>query len=122
MVRDNRIKTFKFPTQTFSSTTTGSVVSDKGLNGEILDVFWDTGISGSVFLTNGETGEEFWRRNAPSGASISTASPRKFGESTTGSIAGAHQTNFNIADTLVLNIGSALSGTTASLDVSVRYR
>lgn len=121
-MRDNRIKTYRFPTKAISGTFTGSIVSDKGLNGEILDIFWNTNITGSTFLTNAETGEEIWRRNAPSGTSVQTATPRKFGELSTGSIAGANQTFYNVNDMLVLNIGSGISGTTALFDLTVRYR
>lgn len=121
-MRENRIKTYKFPTQNYSATTTGSVVSDKGLNGEILDIFWTSNITGSVFLTNLETGEEVWRNNATSGTSAQIATPRKFTQATTGSIAGALHVPFNIADSLALNVGSALSGTTMTLNLSVRYR
>ena len=120
MVRENRIKTFKFPSQTISATTTGSLVSDN-LNGEILDVFWSFNRAGSIFLTIAETGEEVFRRNVPSGTNIQLAHPRHFGESTTGSIANANQFGFVTADKVVLNLAGMASGTQV-LDLSVRYR
>lgn len=119
-MRDSRIKTFRFPSQTISAATTGSVVSDN-LNGEILDVFWSFNRTGSVALTIAETGEEFFRRNVASGTSTQIAHPRYFGESTTGSIANASQFGFVIADKVVLNLTGLASGTQV-LDVSVRYR
>ena len=88
----------------------------------VMVIFWNSNITGSVFVTNAETGEEIWRRNAPSGTSIQTGTPRKFTESTTGSIGGAFHAPYNVNDMLVLNLGSALSGTTASFDMTVRYR
>ena len=122
MVRDNRIKEYRFAAQTFSANgDDATVYSDYPLNGEILEVDWNFNRTGSVHLTFSGTGEEFFRRNAPSGASVQVAQPRKFSESTTGSIANASHVPFLANDKIVLNVLNAASGT-QTLDVSVRYR
>lgn len=74
-----------------------------------------------MFLTNGDTGEELWRRNATSGAVTSIARPYVFSQSTTGSIANAEHVPFVMNAPLFLNVGSALSGTTVFTG-TVRYR
>lgn len=122
MVRDNRIKEFIFSPQTYSANGADSTIySDYPLNGEILEVDWAFNRTGSVFLTMSGTGEELFRRNAPSGPGVQITAPRKFSQSTTGSIAGASHTNFIVNDKIVLNVLNAASGT-QTLDVKVRYR
>ena len=122
MVRDNRVKEFIFTSQTFDTNgDDATVYSDYPLNGDILEVDWAFNRTGSVWLTISGTGEEFFRRNAPSGTGIQVGAPRKFSESTTGSIANASHIPFVCNDKVVLNVLNAASGT-QTLDVKVRYR
>lgn len=122
MVRENRIKEYKFDDMTFSATTTNTYYSDHPLNGELLSVEWSFNRAGSMSLALSGTGEEFFRRNAPSGvAGIQFAYPRTFTQSTTGSIAGADHTPFLMNSLVGLSLGSALSGTQA-LTCTLKYR
>ena len=72
-------------------------------------------------MTISGAGNEFFRRNAPSGTGIQVATPRKFTQSTTGSIANADHTPFVVNGPIILDMLNAASGTQA-LDVTVRYR
>ena len=117
MVRDTRIKEVLFE-EAISATTTNSF-DIKNVNGRIIDVFWKFNRTGSIALVT-DQGEEFFRRNAPSGAGTQLAHPRYFGESTLGSVAGADQFEFSGRDRIVLNVTGVTSGTDA-LQVGVRY-
>lgn len=121
MVRDVRIKEFRF-SETISATTTGSFLADHVINGEILEVDWTYGSqgTGSLFLTT-TTGEEFWRRDTASGTVTRFAYPRVLSEGTTGSADGGILVPFVVNTPIVLNVKAALSGTTP-LSVNVRYR
>jgi len=122
MVRDNRIKEYRFSPQTINSSGGDlTVYSDNPINGDILQVDWSFNRTGSVWLTMSGTGEEFFRRNSASGASTRITNPRTFAQSTTGSIGGAEHIPFIANDKIVLNVLNALSGT-QTLDVNVRYR
>ena len=122
MTRENRIKEFRFTSQTFNAAGDDlTLYSDYPLNGDILEVDWAFNRTGSIWLTMSGTGEEVFRRNAPSGTGIQVANPRKFTESTAGSIAGALAVPFIVNDKIVLNVLNAASGT-QTLDVNVRYR
>lgn len=124
MVRDVRIKEVRF-SEVISASNTGSFVSSSPINGEILEVDWAYGSQGvgSIFLTFGATQEEFFRRDAASGAGTQVGRPYVSSQSTTGSIAGTFTTHvpFVTNDHIVLNTKAVLSGTTA-LSVNVRYR
>lgn len=122
MVRENRVKEYTFPQQTFSATTVDTIYSDNPINGDILQVQLTNNATGSVSITLSGTGEEIFRRNAGSSTDGFISQPRVFTESTTGSIANAVHMPFIANDLLVLNIGSMASGTTHALDVTVRYR
>lgn len=122
MVRGERIKEFIFPQQSYSATTTSTVYSDN-INGEILSIGWNSNITGSTSLTVSGTALQIWRRNAPSGTAWQHGVPREFSQSATGSIAGAEAIPFVInGGPIGLNVGSALSGTSAALNVSIKYR
>lgn len=122
MVRDNRIKEYKFTQQTFDAATVSSTDSDHVINGQIHSVEWkQIGTAGSIALSISGTGEEIFRRNAGSGTAWQVAYPRVFGELTTGSIAGATQEQFGVNAPLVLAAGSFTSGTGFALDVTVKY-
>jgi len=126
-VRGNRVKEYRF-SETLSSTTTGSFVSDHVINGEILEVDMSyVGTSGSVFMTDAGNARTLWTVLDASGATavgIRTYYPRALTQLSTGSIsvaAGAETVPFNVHDKLVLNAGSMLSGANP-LDITVRYR
>ena len=124
MVRENRIKEVRIDNKIFSATTTSAIAFDdnSSINGEILEVQWNFARAGSMWLTVSGNGQQVWRNNAPSGASNQWAVPARIETSATGSIAGPFQTTPFIANApLILNVGSALSGTTA-LNMVVRYR
>ena len=127
MVRDSRIKTLNLAdngdwsgTNIFSAATVTEVHS-KTINGEILAIEWKYNRTGSLALSISGTAEEFFRRNLPSGTGWQTTQPRVFGDSTTGSIAGADQFPFYVNSPIVLNAGSLASGT-QPLDITVKYR
>lgn len=120
MVRDIRIKEL-FISGTFDTATTTNIFGDYVINGEIIQVDWAFNRTGSIALTVSGTGEEIFRRNAPSGAGVQVTQPRVFTESTTGSIAGAEHVPFIANDKLSLDVTGAASGT-QSLLVHVRYR
>lgn len=127
MVRSIRVKELVYPgdfsgTGTFDATTTETVFSNHPINGEILEVDWTFNRAGSMFLSFSGTGEEFWRRNAPSGASTNITRPYVFTEEVaTGSIANAQHVPFVANDVIAFDVGSALSGTQA-LTFTIRYR
>ena len=125
MVRDIRIKEFRFTPQTFNTNGDDlTLYSDNPINGEILDVDWAFNRTGSIFLTISGTGEEFFRRNAPSGAGVQVGTPRKFNQITTGSTTialGVELIPFIANDKIVLNVLNAASGA-QTLDLNVRYR
>ena len=121
-MRDNRIKEVRF-SKTFDTTTNGSYVSDSAINGEILEVAWSYSIdSGSASLKIGETGEEFWRRNNPSGATYQVTRPRVYVNDSTGNLpTGSPVASYVINDVVWLGVGSAVSGANP-LNVYVRYK
>lgn len=125
MVRDVRVKEFRF-SENINSTTTGSFVSDHNINGEILEVdltYGSQGATGSVGLFFASNGEEFFRNNSASGTGVQVTRPRAFAQTTIGGIpgTGSEVTEFVTNDNIVLDVGAVLSGTTA-LQVNVRYR
>ena len=120
MVRDVRIKEFRFA-ETISATTTTSFHSDHGINGELLSVEWNFNRTGSIALSTSGTGFEFYRRNLPSGASFQQTQPRFFTESTIGSIANALHVPQNINEPIVLDVTGLASGTQV-LEVTLKYR
>lgn len=126
MVRDLRIKEYRFPRQTFSADTVDTIYTDHSINGEILQVDWDQQVTnGSIVLSiSGAPSTEFFRRNAGSGASWQSAFPRVFSESVTGSIANAGHVPFVVASPVGLSIGSMTSGASATnyLDLVIKYR
>ena len=122
MVREIRVKEYKYPTQSFSVATVDTIYSTRPLNGDILQVQIGNNATGSVALSLSGTGEEVFRRNAGSSTGGFISQPRVFSQSTVGSIANAEHVPFIINDVLALNIGSMASGTTHALDVTVRYR
>ena len=123
MARENRVKEQMW-TLTFSGTTTGSFCYDPSgkevINGEILEVDWTADGAGSYDLQFARTGEEFWRRNAPSGTGIQVARPWVFPQNSAGSVANSTMIPYVTNDVVWLNVGSALSGT--SFSARVRYR
>ena len=122
MVRDSRIKDTIFSQTINAAATTGSAVTDEVVNGEILEVDWAFNRTGSIFITNARTGEEYFRRNAPSGTGTQVTRPATFTQDgTTGSIANARHVSYVNREPLVLNFAGAASGTQA-LTVHVRYR
>ena len=122
IVRSNRIKHYTFPTQQLSAASPGLSVHSENINGEILDLSYSFNQNGSVSLQTSGLGEEFFRDNSSSGASTQLATPRKFSQSTTGSIANALHVPFIANGPVILNTGSLVSGTSATLDVTIRYR
>lgn len=123
MVRDNRIKEYRFAQQSFNAATVSTLYTDHSINGEVLEVAWNQqGTAGSIALSESGTGFEFFRRNNGSGTAWQQAIPRQFTESTTGSIANASHVSFNANTPLVLSIGSMASGTTHTLDLVFKYR
>jgi hypothetical protein len=124
MVRENRIKEYRF-SETISATTTGSYVGSHSINGEILEVnysYGSQGGTGSIFLTFGETGETFMKDLTASGAGVQVTRPYAYINDNVGGVAvGSITTPYVANDRLVLNVGSVLSGATA-LSVNVLYR
>lgn len=126
MPRDNRIKTLKFQA-TISATTTGvltfdSNFSNKVINGEILEVNWSHNNTGSLFLTVSGTGEEVFRRNAPSGTGVQVTRPRAVLHDKDGAVAvGSPWTPYVVHDMILVNAAGMASGT-QPLTVNVLYR
>jgi hypothetical protein len=111
MARPNRIKDYTFPTLNATVANSGSVLyADTVINGEIMQVEWNAWHTGSMALTFSGTGQEVWRRNAPSGAGVQIAYPMHFPEATTGSIASSAMYPFIANDILCLTLGSMASG------------
>jgi len=117
MVRENRIKEYRFSKSAVSAATT--TYSDYPINGEILQIESSFDQNGSLALTTSGTSQEFWRKNASSGANYIFSFPRIFSESTTGSIANASHIPFVVHDPIGLTMGSTAAGT---LNVTVKYR
>ena len=124
MVRENRIKEVRFTQQQLTAASSGlSVYTEHPINGEILQVEHKFNQNGSLAITpSGLSGQEIWRRNASSGTNFQVGYPAYFTESTTGSIANAEHRPFIVNDVLQLTTGSLVSGTAATLDVTVKYR
>lgn len=124
MVRDVRIKEYRFK-ETISATTTGSYVGSHTINGEILEVnyaYGSQGGTGSIFLTFATTGETFFKDLTASGAGTQVTRPYAYVYDNVGGVAvGSPVVPYITNDKLVLNVGSVLSGTTA-LSVNVLYR
>lgn len=123
MVRDSRIKEAQFSVSAISGAGSVTSNSDVNINGEILEVDWSTNRTGSIFLTFGATGEEFFRRNAPSGTGVQVTRPVAFQHLTTGGFAsaGSPVTPFVTNDKVWLQYVGVASGASA-LSVNVRYR
>jgi hypothetical protein len=103
---------------------TSTTVFDSGaaINGEILQVEWRANRTGSLAVSVSGTGEEVWRRNAPSGTGTQFTRPALFTEHfTTGSIADAEHVPFIVNGPIVLDTTAVTSGTQV-YDVVVRYR
>jgi hypothetical protein len=87
MVRDYRIKEWRFQTFTPDSgtnaswklVTSGPGDSEIGINGELLHIEYHTNCTGSLYLISSGTDELLWGNNAPSGASLSIAYPFVYG-------------------------------------------
>ena len=122
MVREDIIREYIFPEQTFDAATVDTIFSDRPIVGEILQVIMSNNAVGSVYLTVSGTGEEIFRRNTASGPNITISQPRVLTQATTGSIANAQYEPFVATQPLVLNVGSMASGTSHALNVTVKYR
>lgn len=126
-MRENRIKELilgdngDWSGTTVFPTVASNTVYSKAINGEILSVDTNFFGTGSIALSISGTGVEFFRNNAPSGASWNHAVPREFSQSTTGSIAGALHVPFVANGPVVLTAGSMASGA-LPLQVIVKYR
>jgi len=126
MVRGERIKSVIFPQQTLSAASSGlALFTDEVINGEILQVEHGFNQNGSLALeASGIANTEIWRVNASSGTNTSVAYPGHLLEDTIGSAIGFGGTValFVVHDKLKLITGSLISGTSANLDVTVKYR
>lgn len=125
MVRGYRIKD-QSTSFYISGAFNGSMALDstgghEAINGEILEVQWKTATLGSLALTFGKSQEEFFRRNAPSGANYQVARPFVFVGNSAGSIASATMYPYVSNDVLWVNLGSAASGAAVN-EIVVRYR
>lgn len=124
MVRDIRIKNYQFSI-TASGPSTGSHYSDHPINGEILAVHYvygSQGATGSISLAFSGTGENFFVDLGASGALTQVRYPYVTALLNDGTIPNGSQVFPYVGnDTIVLKVGSALSGTTP-VSVNVLYR
>ena len=120
MVRDIRIKEYRF-SETIDSATTNSIYSDEVINGKIMEVDYNFNRAGSIFLNVSGTAETIYGTAAVSGTNTLIARPTAYNVDNTGTVtAGSQVQNYVMNDVLVLAISGAASGT-QTLDVNVRY-
>lgn len=120
MARSNRIKEVRL-SKTMDGATTDTTVFDSPVNGEILQVEWRANRTGSLAISVSGAGEEFFRRNAPSGTGTQFTVPTALQESTTGSVIDGLRVPFIANGPIVLDTTGIISGTQV-YDIVVRYR
>ena len=126
MVREDRIKEERFTYGPITSTLPGQTISsdsNMAINGRIVEIISSFNQNGSLAIVeSGLSSKEIWRRNASSGTNPIFAYPEVLSETTTGSATGyGHGISKPVNGPLLLTTGSLVSGTAASLSVTVRY-
>lgn len=102
--------------------STGNVTAytDQSLHGRLLEVAYKSSNVGSLTITKSGTGEQVLQRVLASGTAWVVATPRKFSQSTTGSIANADHVEFALLEPLTVTVNT--SGTAAgTTPVRIRY-
>lgn len=123
MTRGERIKNYDFPSQNITAASAGvTLYSNYPINGEVLEVRTKFNQGGSIAITESGTSRIYYNKNNISGAAWAVSNL----VGTTVQESGGVQTTsmrHPVSDSvIVLTTGSLVSGTTATLEVGIKYR
>lgn len=121
MVRSVRVKEFIFAQIT---PTSGANISEvftlHNINGQIDQVEFTTGNTGSLFLTVSGTGETVWSSVTPSGASTQIVYPMTFAVDNTNATGSPDIATQRVVNNQLVLAGSGMIA--ATVDLTFRYR